>query len=153
MSKVHAEDPKIHLTLIGDGSEKPLIKQLIKAKNLNSCITLTGWLSQDQIANYYYDSSLFVMTSKTEAFGLVLAEAMSYGLPCIAFDRASGARAQINSKNGFLIHNTATTKMAETILSALNDKNQLKTLQVTINQEIEQKYSEETIKKSWQNLL
>ena len=153
MSKVHAEDPKIHLTLIGDGSEKPLIKQLIKAKNLSPCITLTGWLSQDQIAKYYYDSSIFVMTSKTEAFGLVLAEAMSYGLPCIAFDRASGARAQINSKNGFLIRNTDTTKMAETILSALNDKKQLKTLQVTINQEIEQKYSEETIKKSWQNLL
>jgi N-acetylglucosaminyldiphosphoundecaprenol N-acetyl-beta-D-mannosaminyltransferase len=153
MSKVHAEDPKIHLALIGDGSEKPLIKQLIKAKNLSSCITLTGWLSQDQIAKYYYDSSIFVMTSKTEAFGLVLAEAMSYGLPCIAFDRASGARAQINSKNGFLIHNTDTTKMAETILSVLNDKNQLKAIQTIINQEIEQKYSLETVKKSWQNLL
>lgn len=153
MSIIHSINPKVHLTIIGDGSEKSNLKKLINSKKLNSCITMTGWLSQEKIAKYYCNSSLFVMTSKTEAFGLVLTEAMSYGLPCIAFARASGARAQLNSKNGFLIQDANATKMARTIVSALNDKNNLKLLQNNINQETKEKYDKKVIKGEWQKLL
>ena len=153
MSIIHSKNPKVHLTIIGDGSEKQILKSLISSKKLGSCVTLTGWLSQDQIAKYYYDSSLFVMTSKTEAFGLVLTEAMSYGLPCIAFARASGARAQLNNKNGFLIQDANATKMARAIISAIDDKNNLKLLQNNINQEIKEKYDKKVIKREWQKLL
>ena len=46
------------------------------------------------------------MTSYTESFGIVLIEAMSHGIPCIAFDSAEGAREIINSgENGYLINN------------------------------------------------
>ena len=153
MSKIHAKDPDIHLTIIGDGVEKTKLQNLIHAKSLNSCITLTGWLTQNQIAKYHYDSSLFVMTSYTEAFGLVLTEAMSYGLPCIAFSKASGARAQINSKNGFLIQDNNPNTMAQKILYLLDNKSVLKALQPTINQEIRNKYSLDIIKKAWKKLL
>ena len=44
------------------------------------------------------NSSLYVMTSLTESFGLVLIEANSYGIPCIAFDSASGAKQIIENK-------------------------------------------------------
>ena len=44
------------------------------------------------------------MTSHTESFGIVLLQAMSHGVPCIAFDSAEGARELINSgMNGYLI--------------------------------------------------
>lgn len=56
------------------------------------------------IQKSYYESSIFLMASRSEAFPLVLLEAMHTGLPCIAYDCTTGPRAIIkNNENGFLI--------------------------------------------------
>ena len=55
------------------------------------------------------------MTSFEESFGLVLIEAMSYGVPCIAFDSAQGAKYIINGKNGYFIKKRNKKEMADTI--------------------------------------
>lgn len=52
----------------------------------------------------YLEASVFVMTSRFEGFGMVLIEAMSCGLPCIAFDCPYGPREIIeDGKTGYLI--------------------------------------------------
>ena len=66
------------------------------------------------------------MTSYYESFGLVLLEAMSYKIPCIAFDSALGALEIIKDNCGYLIENRDKNKMAYSILNLLNDKNKLK---------------------------
>ena len=152
MAKVHAQDKDIHLIIIGDGVTFPSVQAKIKKLGLEKVISLPGFLSQKEIEKYYYDSSLFVLTSKTEAFGLVLAEAMSYGLPCIAFDRASGARAQIQEDTGVLIPNAETDKMATKIVELLNDKNKLQSFQKAINKTIDN-YDLEQIQKEWHKIV
>ena len=152
IAKVHEKDKDVHLTIIGDGVTLPAVREKVKALGLEKVISLPGFLSQKEIEKYYYDSSLFVMTSITEAFGLVLAEAMSYGLPCIAFDRASGARAQIKNDIGVLISNADTDKIATKIVDLLNDKNQLQTYQKAINKSINQ-YDQKQIQKEWHKIV
>lgn len=152
MNLVHQENPEIKLTIIGDGQEMPLIKSKIKSSGLENIISLPGWLSPDKIEKYYYNSSLYVMTSKTEAFGLVLTEAMSFGLPCIAFDRASGARSLISAQTGVLISNADTGMMAKKIVELLRSPNKLKTYQHNINQII-QDYSQESVKSHWAKII
>ena len=152
IAKVHEKDQNIHLTIIGDGITYPSIKEKVKKLGLGKVISLPGFLSQKEIEKYYYNSSLFVMTSKTEAFGLVLTEAMSYGLPCIAFDRASGARAQIQHKSGVLIPNSNTDLMAFEILRLLNDKDTLKSFQQNISGFIDD-YSTKNIYSKWSEIL
>lgn len=59
-----------------------------------------------------YQSSIYVMTSLTESFGLVLIEAQSYGLPCIAYDCAQGAKEIIeDGVNGILIRDYSRERM------------------------------------------
>lgn len=56
------------------------------------------------VVRAYQSGSIFLMTSKHEGFGLVLIEAMTCGLPCIAFDCPNGPREIIeDGVNGFLI--------------------------------------------------
>jgi glycosyltransferase involved in cell wall biosynthesis len=58
------------------------------------------------IQNSYNQSSLFLMTSRHETFPMVLLEAMTSGVPCIAYDCPSGPRTIIEEGvNGFLIQN------------------------------------------------
>lgn len=58
------------------------------------------------ISEVYQNASMLLNTSSSEAFGLVIIEAMAYGLPVIAFNNASGPKVLIeNDLNGFLITN------------------------------------------------
>lgn len=152
MTIVHEKDPAVHLTIIGDGVTFPAVQSKVKSLGLEKVISLPGYLNQNAIEEYYYHSSLFVMTSKTEAFGLVLAEAMSYGLPCIAFDRASGARAQITKDTGVLISNANTSQMADKIVELLNDKPSLKNYQKNINIKV-QSLNQKQIEKAWHKIV
>lgn len=148
MALVHEKEPDAKLTIIGDGVLMPQIKNRVAHLGLEDVVILPGALSQKEIEKYFYDSALFVMTSRTEAFGLVLTEAMSYGLPCIAFDRASGARNQINEKIGVLVKDADTEEMAKQIVELLGNQNELKTYQDNISDFISD-YSKEQVKKSW----
>lgn len=109
------DDKEIVLNLFGDGQELESLKNKVKKLNLEKQINFHGFKTQDFIKRYMQNSSLYVMTSFEESFGLVLIEAMSYGVPCIAFDSAQGAKYIINHKNGYFIKNRNIEEMANTI--------------------------------------
>ena len=63
------------------------------------------------------------MTSLTESFGIVIIEAMSHGLPCIAFDSAEGARELIREgENGYLVADRNKDNYIRKIVKLIEDK-------------------------------
>ena len=86
-----------------------------------------GKLSEEEINSELLKSDIFVLTSKSESFSLVLCEAMNYGLACVAFDVDVGPREIIeNSVTGFLIQDRNIELMIEKISILLDDINLLK---------------------------
>ena len=82
----------------------PELKSFILDNNLDDCVTLHGFKGKEDLNKLLSDASIYLMCSYTESFGIVLLEAMSFGIPCLAFDSAEGAREVIeDGKNGFLI--------------------------------------------------
>ena len=79
-----------HLHCVGDTTRNAKyaasITQLINEKNLNTCISLHGEVPDDELATFYSRADLFVLASRLEGYGMVLTEALSYGLPIIACD-------------------------------------------------------------------
>ena len=73
--------PKIILKIIGEGSQRKVLEELIEKCNLEKKVILTGKLTENEINNEFLKSDIFVLTSKSESFSLVLCEAMNYGLP------------------------------------------------------------------------
>ena len=92
------------------------------------------------------------MTSLTESFGLVLIEAMSYGLPCVAFDSASGACELINDKNGILVEGRDRYEMARNIITLLNTKKKREKLGEVGRKTCEQ-YLSKNVKNDWLDIL
>lgn len=146
---VQLEIPDIKLHLIGDGNQRELLENKIKNLNLENNIIMHGYLNREEIEKYMLDSSVYVMTSHTESFGLVLLEAFSYGLPCIAFDSAIGATELIGTDNGILIENRDKEKMATEIIKLLKDEKDYS----ENNRKKAEEYLTDNIKIKWLKIL
>lgn len=142
----------VNLNLIGDGPLFNDILSYIKEKNLEKNIHMLGYRPSEDVYKFLSDSSLYVMTSFTESFGIVLLEAFSFGVPAIAFDSANGACELINVNNGFLIANRDKNEMAKKIVDYLNDINLQKKLSIGTQKGL-QKYKPECIIESWKKLI
>lgn len=141
----------INLTIVGDGTQKKLIKEKINKLKLNKNIKLTGYLTGKELNKEYSKASLFVMTSYEESFGLVLIEAMSYGIPCIAFASALGAKEIINKKNGILIKNRDKEKMAKEIIKIFKNNSNKELEQAARN--TAELYSFSVVQPIWEKFI
>lgn len=89
-----------NLKVVGDGPDLEPIKKDCVNRGLKR-ISFEGF--KDPIP-YYKESSIFCMTSSSEGFGLVLVEAMSFGVVPVAFNSYASVTDIIDDKiNGFLI--------------------------------------------------
>lgn len=99
----------------GHKTEEKTFKRLIRKKNVSDRIRWVGSLSGEELMDHYQKSSVFIMCSRFEGFPLVAAEAMSFGLPIIAFDIPSLKEATLNGAFGILVKMGNTKEMAEKI--------------------------------------
>lgn len=147
------KDGDVYLNLVGDGSQKDKIFKNIVDNNISRKVRMPGYLDFEELNKLYEKSSLYLMTSYTESFGLVLIEAMSHGIPVIAFSCAEGAKELINNGvNGYLINNRNEHEMADKAVKLLNNPDKLKELGENARTTA-LKYSKDEVKKMWIKLL
>lgn len=144
--------PDWHLDIYGDGPLRDVFRKQIDEMGMSGFITLCGKTSN--IAEKYVSHSIYIMTSRTEAFGLVLLEASLCSLPLIAFDCPGGPRDIIkNGKNGFLIEQVGNTEeMAEAISTLIEDESLRNKMGNKAFQMVE-RFSLTRIKKEWIKLF
>lgn len=112
----------LRLEIVGDGSKKEELINLCKNLNILDYVHFTGKLDSQQVETEMLKSSLFVLTSKSESFSLVLVEASALGIPCISFDIDVGPREIItDSENGFIIKDRNEELMKDKILEVMDN--------------------------------
>ncbi len=74
---------KIRLSIVGDGSERNNLENLVKDLNLGKIVSFAGWVNQKETLDYYRKADIFCFPSSREFGGAVVMEAMACGLPCI----------------------------------------------------------------------
>lgn len=150
---VNEKRPDWHLDLVGDGPEKNKIVDMIYLNKLTDKITSHGYLKRKEIDKLLNKSSIYLMTSYTESFGIVLIEAMSHGLPCVAFSSAEGANDLIkDGRNGYLIEDRNFEKMADKIIELIDSKEERIRLGEN-GRELSFNYTSKQVKNDWLKLL
>jgi glycosyltransferase involved in cell wall biosynthesis len=84
------------LRIVGKGERANELSEQIRRLGLSESVSIIA--PTTSIADEYMRASVFLLTSRAEGFGLVLAEAMTFGVPCISFDCPSGPRDIIEDK-------------------------------------------------------
>jgi len=83
MAKKVLEKEDCNFTIIGKGDELPaLIKKTIDLKIADK-FSFLGFLPDEEVVEYMYNSDLYVLPSVSEPFGISVLEAMSTGLPTL----------------------------------------------------------------------
>lgn len=108
-----------NLYIFGNG-DRSIYQEIIEKYNMESNVHLMP--ATDNIAEEFSKCSLYVMSSRYEGFGLVLAEAMSCGLPCVSFDCPYGPREIIKDKeDGLLAKYEDVKDLAHKMVSLMSD--------------------------------
>ncbi len=109
--------------IIGDGSHRAACERLCDELDLRAKVHFTGFLPQAQIAKFYREASLAVMSSLwPEPFGATGLEAMRCGLPVVAFDAGGIREWLIDGVNGYLIPWMDRETYADRVTDLLRDK-------------------------------
>ena len=141
------------MDIVGDGPLRDSVIKNIQDRNLTSYITVHGFQSHTFIQELYRHASLYLMTSYTESFGLVLLEAMNASIPCIAFSSAEGACELIqNDVNGYLIEHRDMEEMVLHIELLLKHPEKLQKLGANAKKFTEN-FLPQSVSVLWQEIL
>ena len=79
----------VSLTIVGEGPEKKKLINLSKKLKIDNYIKWESFLSRDTLIKKIKGSDIFMLLSRSEAFGITVAEALALGTPCIITDKTS----------------------------------------------------------------
>lgn len=141
------------LEIAGGGSEQALSHLKLKARkyNVEHRVNFLGFCSDIDIV--MRESSIFVLSSRVEGFGMVLIEAMSQGCACIAFDDGGRQKEIITSDDyGLLVENGNLNKLEKALVSLIEDDDLRKRLSKKARNEVN-RYSTLKVVDRWELLF
>ena len=98
--------PELRYFIVGkaDEAEQKRVENLIVGYKLEEHVTLTGYVSDAEIRQFYQLADIFVMPSKGEGFGLVFTEALVNGCRVLAGNADGSSDALLNGEMGLLVN-------------------------------------------------
>ena len=81
---IQAALPEVHYLIVGKGGDRPRLERLIADRRLQDCVTLAGFVADEELPDHYALCDVFAMPSQLEGFGIVYLEAMACGRPVLA---------------------------------------------------------------------
>ncbi len=120
MAKVFAEDPNTRLLLVGDGPYRDACSALVRSLGIGDRVRFAGFVPRVEVDRHYAAADLFVFSSITETQGLVVIEAMNFGVPAVAAVGGGAGESIKDGYNGFVVRNDPES-LAVAVLTVMRD--------------------------------
>jgi glycosyltransferase involved in cell wall biosynthesis len=119
------------LLIIGEGSERINLENLVNQLNLKNAVTFIGRLDKKEIPIYINQATIAIVPSYLESFGLAALEAMQMGRPVIASEVGGLPEIVSHKKTGLLVPPQDPIALCKAIESLLEQPE--KTVQMGMN--------------------
>ena len=144
--KVYQKFPDWQLHLYGKEN-----LEFLDTQNLENNVSF--FPPEKNIRQKYIESSVYVMSSRFEGFGMVLTEAMECGVPCVSFDCPSGPADIIkDGEDGFLVEKENTEELAEKLITLIENQDLRKQMGIRAKENVK-RFSAEKIVQEWDKLF
>jgi len=125
---------KLHLVLVGDGTERQSLEALVSQKDLTDRVTFTG--RRDDVNEVVSCFDLFVLPSLSEGLSNTLLEAMSCGIPVLGSNVGGNPEIIDPDHSGYLFDVGNTEQLRELLQGIINDPEKLQALSTTTRHHI-----------------
>ncbi|MFE8701750.1 glycosyltransferase family 4 protein [Cytobacillus sp. FJAT-54145] len=114
--------PKNYGIYIVGGEPTPEYMDLKNRLNLSN-VYFIDFKSRDELKDYYLVSDLFVLPTRGDVWGLVINEAMAFGLPIVTTNKCvAGLELVKDNENGFIVPVNNSSALAKRIIDVLKDQ-------------------------------
>jgi glycosyltransferase involved in cell wall biosynthesis len=117
--KVRLHVPDVHFILAGKGDDIPRIKALVTQLNLQDCVTIAGFVPDEELCAHYNLCDVFALPSKGEGFGIVYLEALACGKPVLAGNQDGSIDPLAEGKLGCLVDPDNVEEIADNLIQIL----------------------------------
>jgi glycosyltransferase involved in cell wall biosynthesis len=115
------------LVMVGDGRERATLEVLAQSLGCETTVSFPGWLETDEVYEQLRDADALVLTSKFDAFGAVVLEAMAAGRPVLASEGVVAALDRDEGTGAILLHPIGDVEcLAEQIALLAHDPEKLR---------------------------
>ena len=147
---IHQHLPDWTLDIYGEGGLRRALQAQIDKNGLTEVVFLRG--KTDDIVSRYVDSSIFVLSSRDEAFGLVITEAEACGLPIVTFDCPSAPAELVEEGvNGYVVKMGDVQGLASRVMALMADEELLKRMGLE-SLRVSERFDVEAIAGEWKKL-
>lgn len=120
---IQQRNPQSRLAIAGDGPAKEELEHLSQKLGISEKVDFLGLLPfPEEYINFLSKLEVFALPSRSESFGLALAEAGYLGIPCVATNIGGIKEVVVAGKTGLLVPPDNHEALAKTLAKLLADK-------------------------------
>jgi glycosyltransferase involved in cell wall biosynthesis len=153
LPKVLETYPETVYTVIGEGPLKEQYQKLALDLGIADHVRFLGYVDEVTLHAAYEQSSLFIMPSSKEGFGIVFLEAWQYKLPVICGNRDASAEVVTHDLNGLTVNPDSPEEIAQAILFLLSNPDVAHRMGEEGFKTLNQKYSHATFVETLSRIL
>jgi len=120
INRLTEKTKRIKVILVGDGPSRDSLLNKIAVLNLQKYVLFLGF--RDDVPNLLRDADLYLSTSRGEAQGISIMEAMAHSLPSVVTDVIGHIDIVKNEYNGFLFNISSPSEGADIIYKLIKDR-------------------------------
>lgn len=139
-ARIRDRFPRARLLVAGDGTEEPSLRAQVAHLGMQSVVDFLGWVAPPKVPELLNQTTVMLVPSKVEAFGLVALQAGQMARPVIGTRAGGMPEMVIDGETGILVEPENAEAMADALATLLTQPDRARALGMAAREHVQQKF-------------